>query len=189
MKHSIFAFEICARFEPGGRLHESLRALVTGAEPNPSLQAKWLYYKRVVDELLVALPLFTRGCWDYFDDDKRAKTDYDMWVGGMMTEEGARPAPSGDDPYRGSARYLTWTMAFLMVNDSPTDLAIRELCNVPEAALWRRVTFDTILRGLGRLNFASIKSDVSYLIPRDTGWGLTDEDLAHQKFNYLRPIV
>ena len=42
---------------------------------------------------------------------------------------------------------------------------------------------------LGVLNFASIKSDCSYLIPRDVGWGLTLEDLAAPKFQYLRPIV
>ena len=189
MKHSIFAFEVCARFEPGGRLHNELRRLVTEAEPNPSLQAKWQFYRRAIEELRIAVPLFTKGCWDYFDDNRRALKDYDMWVGGMMTEEGARPEPSGDDPYRGSARYLTWTMAFLMVEGSPTDLAIRRLCNFTEARLWHRDTFAEILGGLGRLNFASIKSDVSYLIPRDVGWGLTDADLAAEKFNYLRPLV
>jgi hypothetical protein len=189
MKHSIFAFEICAKFEPGGRLHTELRKLVTEAEPNPSLQSKWRFYKRAIDELQVAVPLFERGCWDYFDNDARARADYDQWVAGMVTEEGARQVPSGDDPYRGAARYLTWTMAFLMVADSPTDLAVRRLCNFPEARLWHRETFQRILWGLGILNFASIKSDVSYLIPRDVGWGLTVEDLAQPKFQYLRPLL
>ena len=189
MKHSIFAFEVCARFEPGGRLHTELRRLLAEAEPNPSLQQKWKFYRRAITELQVGASLFTRGCWDYYDDDKRARDDYDMWVGGMMTEEGARHEPSGDDPYRGSSRYLTWTMAFLMVEGSPTDLAIRGLCNFPAGRLWHRSTFQTILNGLTKLNFASIKSDVSYLIPRDVGWGLTDQDLVHEKFNYLRPLV
>ena len=189
MKHSIFAFEICARFEPGGRLHSELRKLVTEAEPNPTLQQKWRYYKQAIDELQVAVPLFYRGCWDYFDDDTRARADYDQWVAGMVTEEGARPEPSGDDAYRGAPRYLTWTMAFLILNESPTDLAVKRLCDVPQDRLWHRDTFHRILWGLGVLNFASIKSDVSYLIPRDVGWGLTDQDLAEPKFQYLRPIV
>jgi len=189
MKHSIFAFEICARFEPGGRLHSELRRLVTEAEANPSLQQKWQFYKRAIDELQIAAPLFQRGCWDYFDNDARARADYEQWVGGMETEEGARTQPSGDDPYRGSARFLTWTMAFLIVSGTPTDLAVRRLCDVPQARLWHRDTFQRILWGLGILNFASIKSDVSYLIPRDVGWGLTLEDLAAPKFQYLRPIV
>lgn len=189
MRHSVFALEVAARFEPGGRLHTELHRSITSSPVNPTLQQKWLFYKRVVGELLVAMPLFHRGCWDYFDDDAKAKASYDQWVAGMVTEEGARHEPSGDDPYRGSSRYLTFTMAFLLVNGSPTDHAMRELCDIPEPRLWHRQTFQHILSGLGVLNFASIKSDVAYLIPRDNGWGLTDEDLAHTKFDYLRPLV
>jgi hypothetical protein len=75
------------------------------------------------------------------------------------------------------------------VNDSPTHHAVRRLCNRSQSHLWRRGTFHHILSGLGVLNFASIKSDVCYLIRRDVGWGLTVEDLAHPKFQYPRPIV
>jgi hypothetical protein len=189
MKHSIFALEICAKYEPGGRLHTQLHRLITSTPANANLQQKWMFYKQVVSELLVGLPLVERGCWDYFDNDARALADYDQWVAGMVTEEGARLQPSGDDPYRGETHYLTFTMAFLLVNDSPTDLAVRQLCNFTDALLWHRQTFHQILSGLGVLNFASIKSDVAYLIPRDTGWGLTRADLAHPKFEYLRPLV
>ena len=35
----------------------------------------------------------------------------------------------------------------------------------------------------------SVKADVMYLIPRDDGWGLTAQDLQHQKFEYLREMV
>ena len=189
MRHSIFAFEVAARYETGGRLHDALRGALANAQLHMNLQQKWRFYKEAVSELLVALPLFQRGCWDYFDDDTRAKSDYEQWVAGMVTEEGARLEPSGDDPYRGSSRYLTFTMAFLLVNGSKTDEAMKRLCDIPESRLWERATFHRILSGLGVLSFASIKSDVAYLIPRDAGWGLTDEDLAHPKFAYLRPLV
>lgn len=189
MRHSIFAFEVAARFEPGGRLHTALQTALANARPNMNHQQKWRFYREAISELLTAMPLFQRGCWDYFDDDARAKADYEQWVAGMVTEEGARREPSGDDPYRGSARYLTFTMAFLIVNGSKTDEALKRLCDIPENRLWHGATFHRILSGLGVLNFASIKSDVAYLIPRDPGWGLTDEDLAQPKFNYLRPIV
>ena len=189
MKHSVFALEVAARFEAGGRLHTELHRLLTTSPVNAALQQKWLFYKHAVKELLVAMPLLHRGCWDYFDDDAKAKASYDQWVAGMVTEEGARLEPSRVDPYRGSVRYLTFTMAFLIVNGSPTDDAVKQLTAIPEDRLWHRQTFQHILSGLGVLNFASIKSDVAYLIPRDDGWGLTGEDLANQKFNYLRPIV
>src|SRR5690606_33662057 len=97
--------------------------------------------------------------------------------------------PSGHDPYRGEPRYLTFTMAFLILKDSPCDLALRSLCDIPEAALWQKATFKRILDGLGVLNFASIVGDVAYLIPRDDGWGLTRADLTDPKFHYLRALT
>lgn len=189
MKFSVFAFEICARYEPHGRLHQSLHRLLTTHPANANLQQKWLFHRNAIAELLVAVPSFERGCWDYFDDDARARRDYEQWVNGMLTEEGARKEPSGDDPYRGGPRYLTYTMAFLLVNGSEVDLGIRRVCDIPEPQLWHRASFHRILDGLYRvLNFASIQSDVAYLIPRDTGWGLTSDDLVQPKFAYLRPI-
>jgi hypothetical protein len=189
MKHSIFAFEICARFEPGGRLHTALRDLVRGHPANATHQQKWLFYKTVSEEIRSSMALVEKGCWDYFDEDKRALRDYDQWVAGMVTEEGARREPSGSDPYRGDPRWMTFTMAFLLVNESACDVAIRELCDIPEANLWKRETFWRILAGIKLLNFASIKSDVAYLIPRDDGWGLTQHDLAQPKFAYLRALA
>lgn len=189
MNHTLFALEVCARFETGGRLHESLKRALAEHPPSANLQQKWMFYKQVVGELVTALPLFHRGCWDYFEDDTKAKASYEQWVGGMVSEEGARTTPSGDDPYRGGNRYLAFTMAFLIVQGSPTDHAMRQLCNVPQDQLWHRQTFQRILLGLAVLNFASIKSDVAYLIPRDVGWGLTDEDLTQPKFHYLRPLI
>ena len=109
----------------------------------------------------------------------------------MVTEEGARTQPSGDDPVPRLGRATSrsrWRSS--SCNGSPTDLAMRQPLQHPaEPQLWHRATFHRILSGLGVLNFASIKSDVAYLIPRDVGWGLTREDLAQPKFQYLRPIV
>ena len=189
MKLTIFAFEIAARYEPHGRLHQSLHRLVTTHPAQDTLQQKWYFYRQVTSELLVGLPLCERGCWDYFEDDARARKDYEMWVNGMVTEEGSRKEPSGDDPYRGGPRYMTFTMAFLMVHGSGVDLAMRNICQIPEPQLWHRATFQRILQGaFGVLNFASIQSDVAYLIPRDPGWGLTADDMVQPKFAYLRPI-
>lgn len=190
MRSSIFAYEVCARYERGGRLHGALRHLVTTYPAQSNLQQKWQFYRAVGNELLNGFSLVDRGCWDYFDDDARAKRDFDMWTKGMTTEEGSRKVPSGSgDPYRGEPRFMTFTMAFLIANGSACDHAVRQMCNVPEPDLWRKATFHRLLSGLGNLNFASIQSDVAYLIPRDDGWGLTQEDLAQPKFEYLRTLV
>jgi hypothetical protein len=83
---------------------------------------------------------------------------------------------------------MTITMAFLIVGDTRTDTDVNALCRIPDSRLWDRASFEHILRGLGILNFASVESDVLYLIPRDDDWSLTAEDMSQEKFEYLRPI-
>jgi hypothetical protein len=191
MKHTVFAFEACARMEPESVLHQNLLRLL-GAQPKePNHQQKWTFYRDCAGEILAAQDRVTRFCWDYFDDDKMAVSNYDEWVAGMTTAEGARAQPSGAvDPYRGGdPRWLTFTMAFLLVKDSGCDESVRDQCAISEEMLWHRDTMRRVLGAVPMLNFAVIKSDVAYLIPRDDAWGLTGDDLAQPKFNYLRPIV
>jgi hypothetical protein len=188
VQHSVFAIELCLPLDTA--LHSALRNLVVSQPELASYQDKWALYRHAAESVLGHLAHVQKGCWDYFDDNTRALRDYDMWVAGMTTEEGARTEPSGQpDPYRGTPRYMTLTMAFLIVKDSPTDLSISSLCNIPEEYLWRRSTFARILNGMGALSFASVKSDVIYVIPGDDGWGLTADDLTASKFEYLRPVV
>ena len=189
MKHSIFAFEVCARLEPQSELHFRLIDAMKNHPANPTFQQKWVYYRACTDALIAGFDAIERGCWDYFDDDKRAQADYQQWVTGMVTEEGARTQPSGNDAYRGEMHYLTFTMAFLMKVNTACDAKISRLCNIPEDRLWKRESFWRILNGMKDMNFAAVKSDVSYVIPRDLGWGLTQADLAQPKFHYLRPIL
>jgi hypothetical protein len=189
VEHSIFAVEVCARLVPESPLRAGLCDVVQSAPEAMSLHQKWAQYQRAAQLVVENLHLCERGCWDYFDDDARARRDYDMWTTGMTTEEGVRPEPSGlADPYRGEPRYLTFTMALLIAQGTPTDRMMREVCNIPEAALWQRQTFARVLRGLGQVSFASVESDVIYLIPRDDAWALTLQDLAASKFEYLRML-
>jgi len=191
MGSSIFSLEVAARLDRAPDLLHQLRSTIMDHPQSVSLQQKWQLYKRASDALIANLGLIERGCWDYFEQDDKAEKDFKMWLGGMTTEEGARRQPSGKpDAYRGdSPRYLTFTMTFLMLKPSPTDVAVARLCDIPEPHLWRRDVFGRILAGLGVVNFASVKSDVMYLIPRDDDWGLTVDDMREEKFAYLRPII
>jgi hypothetical protein len=189
VEHSILAVEICARLVPESPLRAALCEVITRAPPGMSLHQKWNQYQRASQIIVENLHTVERGCWDYFDDDSRARSDYDMWVKGMVTKEGARLEPSGRvDPYRGEPRYLTFTMAMLLVQGSPTDRMMKQLCNIPEQSLWHKETFARILRGMAQISFASVKSDVIYLIPRDDAWSLTMQDLTAKKFEYLRML-
>lgn len=190
MARSIFALEICAPFEASSPFHAGLRDMVRELPETVGYQRKWAFYRRAADLLLRALPTFSRGCWDFFDEDARAKRDFDMWCDGLFTKEGPRTTPSGRaDPYRGDTRYLTFAVAFLMVQGAPSERIIAQRCNVPEPNLWKRETFQHIIEGIPFVNFASVLGDVVYLIPRDDEWGLTTQDLEHEKFDYLRPIL
>jgi len=189
VEHSIFALEVCAKLVPESPLRAGLCAVVRDAPAGMSLHAKWSQYQRAALLVIEHLGDVERGCWDYFDDEARARRDYDMWTNGMLTEEGVRAEPSGlADPYRGEPRYLTFTMAMLIVQGSPTDRMMQGVCDIPDAQLWQRETFARILRGVCQISFASVKSDVLYLIPRDDAWALTAQDLSQSKFEYLRML-
>ncbi|MGC4087621.1 MAG: hypothetical protein QM756_06950 [Polyangiaceae bacterium] len=186
-ENTIFAMELCARLDADGALQRHLRDATVVDVGSMSAGAKWNYYHRVTQLLLYNLHAAERGCWDYFDDHDKAHTDFAMWTKGMTTAEGER---AGSRPVTlEEPRYLTFTMAFLLLKDSPSDLALRQLCNVPEQRLWERAVFAHILKNFSWVSFASVQSDVSYLIPRDLDWSLTAEDLTAPKFHYLRKLV
>jgi hypothetical protein len=187
VNHSVFAMELCFLMDPGATMLRYFREVLPVDLPRLAPGEKWHYYQRARQLLLHYLPSAVSGCWDYFDDHERAQKDFDMWTKGMTTAEGARTAPLPLVP--GEPRYFTFTMALLLVQNSPSDATLRAACDVPQARLWQRRTFAQILNTLGYVSFASVFSDVSYLIPRDGEWALTGLDLAHHKFQYLRRLT
>jgi hypothetical protein len=190
VKHNIFALELCLRLEPGSRLRSRLKDLIVMHPAQSSPGLKWELLRKLCELLLEHEALFEKGCWDFFDDDARALKDYDMWSNGMITEEGARKQPSGRPGERDpDPRYMTFTVALLLAGDTPSARSLAKLCDIQEDRLWRRATFVRILRGLGRISFSAVKSDVVYVIPGAEDWGLTAADLEQPKFEYLRPIA
>ncbi|MFO0560594.1 MAG: hypothetical protein U0269_21440 [Polyangiales bacterium] len=193
LSHAIFAMELCFPIDPSSPMHSSLVRLFREHPQYCTAEEKWRFYERVRQILLFELEKARSGCWDFFNDDDRAKSDYDMWCNGMLTKEGARTSPSGrpeGDPFRGAtqARFMTVTIAWLMIQGMPSTQSLAATCEIPENALWQRSSFRRILERLGRVQFSAIKSDVFYVIPGDDAWGLTEQDLQASKFEYLRQI-
>lgn len=185
---TIFAIEMCLRFDAD--LHRRLHELVVHPGEVVSYGEKWQRYSAVANLLQHHEALWHRGCWDYWDQAAKAESDFAMWVNGMLTREGSRREPSGQaNPYRGGARFLTLTMATVILAASECNGHMMGVCNVPQGVLWQPATFKRILAGMRHLNFASIEKDTMYLIPRDPDWALTEDDLTHTKFEYLRSIV
>ncbi len=189
---SILALELCMHYE--ANLHAHLRQAITQGTQSLAYGEKWQLYSRTTWQLVQHKHLWVSGCWDFFDEDMKARSDFNMWVQGMLTEEGARTAPHGQnfnyrDPAVGNELFMTFTMAALMVSQTPSERAVAAACSISEARLWQRSTFEHVLRSTHHLNFAAVEASTMYLIPRDPEWGLTTEDLKHPKFHYLRPIV
>jgi hypothetical protein len=190
MDHNILAIELCLRLESGSDLRTRLKDLVLGHPSASSPGLKWELLRRLTELLVEHEHLFVKGCWDFFDDDARAQKDYDMWSKGMITEEGARAEASGWPGHGGDeVRYMTFTIALLLKGGTRCATDLARLCDIPEARLWERASFVRILKGLSRVSYAAVKSDVLYLIPGHETWGLTAADLELPKFEYLRPIA
>lgn len=187
-ERSILAIELCLTFD--APLHEYVRPILAQSSQRMSYSAKWQLYDRVTRALLNRMDLWRSGCWDFFDNDARARSDFNMWVQGMLTEEGARSAPSGTpDPYRGEQHFMTVTMAWLMVRGTPSERALAAMCDIPESQLWLRDSFMRVLASVAQINYASVEASTLYVIPNMPNWALTAEDMQHPKFEYLRPIV
>lgn len=187
MNHNILAIELCLRLEPHNAAREQLRDLVVRHPAASTPGKQWELLRRVAGVLIDNERLFEKGCWDFFDDDGRALSDYDMWSKGMTTEEGARKTPSGKPG--AEPRFMTFTIALLLAGGTPCAHEMAKLCTVREADLWKRETFVRVLRGLSKVSFSAVKSDVLYLIPGAEDWGLTEADLQQPKFEYLRQIA
>lgn len=185
MGSSILAIEFAARTFPGDPFRRALHEIIRPQATVTSRAQRRYLYSRAVHCIGMNWRSIERGCWDYFDDNDKAVADFDMWLKGMTTEEGVRHQPSHDPP----PRYLTFTMAFLLVSGSPTDLGVRARCNIPQNSLWRRDVFHQVLHVVTAIDFAHVRSDVAYLIPGDDAFALTPQDLAQQKFHYLRQLV
>jgi len=185
---SVFAIEMCLRFD--AEMAAGMRAMLAGDTATPSAGQLWSMWSSTSNELRRRKASWVSGCWDFWDDAARAQTDFQMWVNGLMTEEGARKIPSGSpQPYRGDERFMTITMAALMLTNSAAERTMAGVCNIPEGHLWHAATFERVLSAIPHINFAVVDRATVYLIPKEDGWALTPEDMRATKFEYLRPIV
>ncbi len=190
MRHSVFTIEVCARFDVGPQLLDALRPLVQTAPENVTRDEAWRRHAEAANLLLQHVDVIERGCWEYFDDEARAKWMFDDWTRPVLERQIPRQEASGEPGYRDSGpRYLTFTMVYLLARDSPSDLALRPLCQIPDADLWQKATFRRLLQAVRTLSFGSVRADAMYLIPRDADWGFTQQDLASSTYDYLRPLT
>lgn len=189
MALSFFSLELCLRFDP--TLTAALTPLLRKPEDRQSHGELWTLWTQAARHLVRRKAAWVSGCWELWDDDAKANSMYPDWSEGLTKEKGARRGPSGGpDPYRGSPdRFMTVTMACLMRRGAVSERAMASVCDISEAFLWHRSSFERILGGIANINFAIVERAVLYTVPRDDDWALTPEDMRDPKFQYLRPIL
>ena len=111
----------------------------------------------------------------------------------QMKEARKQPLPVGQaDQYRGAdeKRFIVVCAAFLMDGHSGSSQHIeRTLAALPRDKLWHKSSFDTVFRLIYSVNFATVASDVVFVLPGDTEYSLTEQDLAHDDYSFFRPMV
>jgi hypothetical protein len=187
LRHSVFTLEVCARLDMAPGLLEELRPIVQTAPDRVTRDEAWGRHAAAADVLLRHSQVIERGCWEYFNEEATAKAMFDDWCRPVVDRVVPRQEPSGGPAYREPGpRYVLFTVAYLLARDSPSDMAVRAACDIPQQLLWTMPTFRRVLGAVRALSFASVKADAIYLVPRDYDWGLTQMDLASEKYQYLR---
>ena len=190
MRHSVFTVEVCARLDLMPQLLDQLRPLVQTAGERVTRTEAWQRHANAAECLLGAMDVVERGCWEYFDEESTAMQMFDDWCRPVLDKEIPRLGPSGIPSYRDAGpRYVLFTVVYLLARDSPSDVEVRRACDVPPEDLWRKRTFRRHLGTMKKLSFASVKADSMYMVPRDHDWGLTTEDLATERYAYLRTLA
>jgi hypothetical protein len=192
LTHRLFGLELCFPTAQGDAYRERVRRLLADFPASASVAEKERLYREFGAATLGELPRAVSGCWDYVGSDRRARAELGLWCSGVTERRGVRRVPAPvttafrNDPRR---RFLTVTAVLLLALHAGEECPLAEPCDIPEARFWTRATFATLLRALDRVRFGQVRCDALYLIPRDDGWALTDDDLARREYDHLRPLV
>jgi len=186
MDYSIFAMQVTRPMKtPRDPIHERLRGLITAQPERTTPGQRYSFYQKVCEELMEVAGEFDQGVWDYWDVPSRAPGDFQDWIDGLQGKE-ARTSAAEEN---GEPRYMVFTLALLLQHGSTSDRRLMEHAEIPEERLWRRDTFEHLLKGILLLNFLNVQSEVVYLLPGDDAeLGLTAADLDTEDYHYLRKL-
>jgi hypothetical protein len=191
--YSIFMMQVAMKVYPGNAFRSDLHELIRNAPEHATYNDKFFFYRAFSQRLLDAVSYLELGIWEYFDDTDKALSQFADWTDSLEVAREARyqPIPLQDSAYRGAPqdRYLIACFALLLQQNSPTDVTLRARCNVPADRLWKREIFAHHLKSVPLINFASVRSDLVFLLPGRDDHALTHEDLQAPHYHYLRPLT
>jgi hypothetical protein len=187
-----FAMEFCIEIVPGQEgLVAMLRSYPRAHPQAASRTDKAAFYRSLTTDLLNRYTLWRRGIWDFSSDETEARRMFNDYTSVLETKKGARKAPSaigGPMRSQGGPFYLNVTFGWMLARNTAGANALEHGTGIDKSALWRRQTFINLLRLAAMVAPSDIESDVVYVIPGEYNFALTDTDLAHPDYAYLRQI-
>src|ERR1043166_2163726 len=171
MSSSFFAIQLAIHSPPGDPRRERLVALLRGNQTDQGVVEKRALYTEFANLLEEAEAEWVLGIWDYVTGSK-AETEFDSWVAGL---EATVNEPLDPGAVRGD--HAVVSAVFLVGAPSPSDTTLGERCDIPEAKWLTRGTYARLVATLRMLAFADVLADGVYVVPGDTGCGVTLAEL------------
>lgn len=193
MAYTFFGIQVAVKAFFKDDFRSRLHQTIARGEADQSLNEKRPFWKRVTAVLNEAMPVFERGYWDLIRTDE-AEAEFETWcseIEGSIASEPEEMGFAADEATRVSAErgYVLVTLAFLVERDSNSDLTLGERCDLPEGSWFTRQTFAHLIATIPLLNFTNVQTDAVYLLPGNDTDGLSEDDLAGEGYEYLKPLA
>lgn len=162
MAFTFFYLQLAYQVRPGDAWRQQLRSLVGRPAQRMRAADKTAFYHRVTKVLLDQTPHLRRMCWDLVRAAD-AKAQCDEWIADLEdTSDVPEPTPLAADP---APRHVAVTLLLLTRRGSNADLALGELCDLPEPRWLERATARRLLAGIADLGFSTVVTDAVYAQP------------------------
>lgn len=191
--YTFFGIQIAIKNFFKDPLRHQLHKLIQANGESQTLAAKRVFWKKFTALVNEAMPVFERGHWDLIRGGG-AQSEFETWsaeIEGAAATEAEEVGGAADEVHRSSAQqsYVLVTLMFLVEQDSNSDQTLGERCDIPESQYHTRQTFAHLVATVPLLNFAYVQADAVYLLPGSDEDGFSEDDLADEGYNYLKPLA
>lgn len=190
--YTFFGIQIAIKNFFRDPLRKQLHKLIATNAHSQTLAAKRVFWKKFTAVVNEAMPVFERGHWDLIRG-AGAQSTFETWsaeIEGAAATELEELGGAADEANRTSSErnYVLVTLMFLVEAESNSDATLGQRCDIREDHYHTRQTFAHLVATVPLLNFAYVQADAVYLLPGSDEDGLSEDDLADEGYNYLKPL-
>lgn len=192
--YTFFGVQTAYRQYRGDMSRSQLHGIISRGTQEQSLPEKRGFWKRIVGIVGDHVPHFEYGSWDLIRGDK-AEAEFETWsseIEGGIATEAEEMGGEVDEASRLSTqisdtRLVVVSALFLVDAGSNSDDTLGERCDLPEAAYFKRATFDRLWKTIPLLNFANVRADAVYVVPGNERDGLAELEIR-EHWSHLKPV-